>query len=279
MRSLRLLGAIAGTVSLLAATAALGAGLKTAKETITLGTTFPASVTAECDRGRKALSGGFAGSSFVGTFLSAKQGKRAWTLEADGPSGETLTALAYCAKGGKRVQTSTSTTSLDSGEIDSVTAQCEAGAKAVSGGFDGEPAGVIGSSIATHESRRAGKRSWIVSAGNFPLSSAGDLTASVQCRKGKSLKGRSDTVTIEGESGGEAPTGTATAKCKPGTRAVSGGFSAQMDGTGSGIGARLVVYASQRSGPRKWIAQAANVRDEAGELTSYVYCEKKPKKK
>jgi hypothetical protein len=212
---------------------------------------------------------------------SRKAGRRGWTTEGFAFKLD-LTVYAYCARKGKNPSTTSAETTVPVGEIRSVTATCEPGAKAVSGGFFGEIAGIGTVEVRVHESRRTGARSWTVSGGNQG-NRAGELIAYVNCRGGKGLKARSKTTTIAGATGmQDDESGFATAKCKKGTRAVSGGFSGLVnesflanDDSGPGV----IASISRRAGGRKWETEALNIGGESGELTGYVYCQKKPKKK
>jgi hypothetical protein len=267
-------------VVLIGSSNALAGGLKTESETVELnGIT---SGTAQCDGKRKAVSGGFAPQSLgVPISRSSKAGKRGWTAEGFAFK-LNMTVYAYCARKGKNPTTESAETSVPAGEIRSVTASCEPGTKAVSGGFFGETGVLIAPDVRVHESRKAGARDWTVSGGNDGAV-GGDLIAYVNCRRGKGLKPRSKTTTIAGTTGMQADeSASVTAKCKRGTRAMSGGFAGLIDESyladpDSGPG--VIPSLSRRAGGRKWETGAVNFGGESGELTSYVYCQKKPKKK
>lgn len=280
MKGFKSVGALAIAIALFGTTAATGAGLKTESETVELNGVTPA--TAECQGKRKAVSGGFAPELLgVPVSRSSKVGKRGWTAEGMGFK-TSLTVYAYCARKGKNPSTTSAETTVPAGEIRSLTASCEPGTKAVSGGFFGETGLLIAPDVRVHESRKTGARSWTVSGGNGGAL-GGDLIAYVNCRGGKGLKSRSKTTTIAGTTGMQADeSGAVTAKCKRGTRAISGGFSGLIDesyvaepDTGPGV----IPSLSRRDGGRKWETAALNFGGEAGELTGYVYCQKKPKKK
>jgi hypothetical protein len=280
MGTLRRLGAIGLALSIIGTAAASGAALKTESETVALdGITAG---TAECQGKRKAVSGGFA-PELPGLPISrsSKESKRGWTVEGLGFKSE-LTVYAYCSRKGKNPSTESAETTVPDEEIGSVTASCEPGTKAVSGGFFGEQGFLLSPDVRVHESRKTGARDWTVSGVNGGFGD-GELIAYVNCRGGKGLKPRSKTTTIAGATGMQADqSGAVTAKCKKGTRAISGGFLGLVDesfladpDSGSGV----IPYLSRRAGGRKWETQALNFGGESGELTGYVYCEKKGKKK
>jgi hypothetical protein len=279
MKGLKSVGAVAMAIALLG-TPAFGAGLTTSSETVTLDGETP--VTAECPGKRKAVSGGFAPESLgVPVSRSSKAGKRGWTAEGLGFKID-LTVYAYCSRRGKNPSTTSAETTVPAGEIRSLSATCEPGTKVVSGGFFGENGFLLAPNVGVHESRKTGARSWTVSGGNSG-SFEGDLIAYANCREGKGLKSRSKTISIAGATGMQAdPSGSVVAKCKRGTRAMSGGFAGLIDeayladqDTGPGV----IPSLSRRAGGRKWETGAVNDGGESGELTSYVYCQKKPKRK
>jgi hypothetical protein len=277
----RWLGTITVALSVLGVTTALGAGLKTSSETITVDFDHPVA-TPECAQG-KSLSGGFAAEDAdVIVDRTAKVGAKGWTVEARSEDGATdLTAFAYCAKKQKSPTTTSESTTLEAEEIGTLTATCEAGTKAVSGGFAGDFGLLLAPNIVPHESRKSGGRAWTVSAANQGFVE-GELTAYANCRKGKGLRAKSKSTTVDGDASEVNPTGSVAAKCKHGRRAVSGGFAGQVDASYVATppdGAAVFTYASHRDGGRRWETAAANFGDAAGELTTYVYCEKKPKKK
>lgn len=80
---------------------------------------------------------------------------------------------------------------------------------------------------------------------------------------GKKLKTESETVEVAGEENGSA-----TATCKRGTKAVSGGY--QTAGVDPDEFVFMVVDASQRDGGRKWTSSAFSA--SASSLTSFAYC-------
>jgi hypothetical protein len=89
---------------------------------------------------------------------------------------------------------------------------------------------------------------------------------------GKGLKTKSETVSVDpGENG------SATATCKQGTKAVSGGFEAEYDPSGSTP--FFLIAESRREGGRKWTSAGYN-SGATGDLTSFAYCrDHKPKTK
>jgi hypothetical protein len=279
MTGFKTVGAVGAAVALIGA-GALAGGLKTESETVELNGVTPA--TAQCDGKRKAVSGGFAPELLgVPISRSSKAGKRGWTAEGFGFKSE-LTVYAYCSRKGKNPSTESAETTVPSGEIRSLTPRCEPGTKAVSGGFFGEIGG-IGTvpEVQVHESRKTGARDWTVTGGNSGALE-GDLIAYVNCRGGKGLKPRSKTTTIAGATGMQADqSGSVTAKCKKGTRAISGGFSGLVDESflaDQDSGPGVIPSVSRRVGGRKWETEALNSGGESGALTGYVYCSKKKRR-
>jgi hypothetical protein len=90
------------------------------------------------------------------------------------------------------------------------------------------------------------------------------LTVGIGIASGAKLKTRSDTTTIDG---GES--GTATAQCDQGTKALSGGFDTDL-GLDPGDSV-IATYSSLATGGRKWSSSGFNFEDP-GQLTSFAYC-------
>jgi hypothetical protein len=265
-------GALAATALLIVVSASAGA-LKTKSASTTIAGGGDGSATAQCKKGSEAVSGGFAGPGFVlpfdsvagpaiFTFESRRDGKRGVLASAhnSGADPGTLITHAYCDSEKPRLKTlSASSATLDFLDHDSATAKCKKGSEAVWGGFD-SPDLSIGSS-------REGKRKWTASAVNF--NDPAPLTVYVYCDKSEpGLKTKAKSTTI-----GHDQIGTATAKCKRGSEAVSGGYFAP-GGFDLDVGSEIYFYESHRKGKRKWTASGLNQGDPA-KLTAFAYCEKK----
>jgi hypothetical protein len=177
-----------------------------------------------------------------------------------------LAAAPTGALAGKKLKTSSATTTVGTQENGSATAACKRGTKAVSGGFETEFFGIVPNFpfIPAESSRRSGPRDW-TSSGFNNGSAEGDLTAFAYCRP-RRLKTNSETITI--------PVGqfdTATASCPTGTKVFSGGFQAEPIDL---MGTTPVLYVSEsrRASKRTWEASAHSNGNEEGDLTAYVYC-------
>jgi hypothetical protein len=88
------------------------------------------------------------------------------------------------------------------------------------------------------------------------------MTAGATALAGKGLKTKSETESID-----PGDNGSATATCKQGTKAVSGGFEAEFDGDFTPF---LLISESRREGGRKWTSAAYS--PSGGDLTSFAYC-------
>jgi hypothetical protein len=167
-----------------------------------------------------------------------------------------LGALVVATTGGAALKTKSASVELEANEMGSATAQCKRGTEAVSGGFEmPEFSGVF-------EAVRAGKRKWTITGRSGGLE-AGTLTAFVYCDKSRpGLKKKSSEVPFDSETS----TVSATAKCKRGSEAVSGGFSGEA-------GFRPNALALRRDGKRRWTASALNPFD-TGTFTAFAYCDK-----
>jgi len=94
---------------------------------------------------------------------------------------------------------------------------------------------------------------------------AATLAIGIGAASGAKLKTKSATTEI-----GPLDYGAATAKCKKGTKAVSGGFETELDWTFTEEA--IFVDRSSRTGGRRWTSEGSNDSSEAGDLTSYAYC-------
>ncbi len=237
------------------------------------------SVTAKCKQGTRAVSGGFdapdTGAVQTGprgqAYVSTRSGRRGWLAAAEN-SGDVVAAdwigFVYCSDSLPKLKAKSKTTSIGLDESDSVSARCPKGGEAVSGGFitqeedeDTDPF--------PFESRRVGKRKWQVSAINFRPEPA-EFTAIAYCAKEKlGLKTRSATSTVT--ENGEVV--SAEARCKKGTKALSGGFSGLF---AYPVGDFLETYPfqSMRSGGRRWSAAAAGYASggQSVDWTAFAYC-------
>jgi hypothetical protein len=245
------------------------AAVKTKSASIELDAGERGSVTAECKRRSRVVSGGFDVDTddLTRVPVSKREGKRGWTTTAT-PSGldpATLTTYAYCDRSAPRLKARSATVPV-AGPVTNVSVKCKRGSEVFAGGFesDGESFPVT--------SMRAGKRTWTATGNTFPDTS---LTAFAYCdRSQPGLKTKSETEQL-----GSFELGSATAKCKRGTTAVSGGFdSPDPEVMAAGFpGPLVLVNESRREGKRRWTA-TGTAGFGGGSLTVYAYCEKKRNK-
>jgi hypothetical protein len=173
--------------------------------------------------------------------------------------------------------TASATTSADD-QAATATAICPKGKKAVGGGFFAATSSMgatVSDLYVVYESRRAGKRGWIVSGWRDDNGAPGPtltLSASVNCRKvdGK-IREVSGTASLAAD---PTATATATASCPKGTKAIAGGFAyAPPPSTGGALDFPL-PYANLRLGRQSWIVSALNGGAAiTTTLTSYVDCQ------
>jgi hypothetical protein len=83
---------------------------------------------------------------------------------------------------------------------------------------------------------------------------------------GKKLKTKSATTTVAADENGSA-----TATCKRGTKAVSGGFETEFSLPPVNF-PFIPAYVSRREGARAWTSSGFNDGDSDGDLTSFAYC-------
>jgi hypothetical protein len=281
------LSVVAAAVTIAGLAAVAAGGLKTKSATTSIAAGDEGAATAKCKRGSEAVSGGFAIPDFdpnyiggaIWTIDSHREGKRGWTSSGHNYSGGGgpghLDVFAYCDKSepGLKVKSASvdvPATGLNT-PIASATARCKKGSEAVSGGGGSadEDFSDGGKEVLLVESRRVGKRKWTVTGANYGTLT-GELVAFAYCDKSEpGLKTKSKTATLAGY----PDIGGATAKCKKGNEAVSGGFSGDFDPTYSG--AVIAPVASKRAGKRKWSAIGENDGPAGGDFVAYAYCQKK----
>jgi hypothetical protein len=148
------------------------------------------------------------------------------------------------------LKTKSATTSVGEREADSIEAKCKRGTKAISGGFYAEES-IVGDNPFNliFESQRTGGRRWesaAYNAGNGPAS----LTSLAYCRDEK-VKRRSSETTLS-----DSETGSVTAKCPRGTKALSGGFSTENFFVGLVDARAPLPFESRLSSKREWTASA-----------------------
>jgi hypothetical protein len=149
------------------------------------------SLTAKCPRGTKAVSGGFdnpdafsMGSSgaLVFTYRSLKQGKRRWLVSGSNLSNEETTykAFVYCGDS-EKLKTKRKQGAVGSDDELELTAKCGRRQRVVSGGFDLEDPKFGGEGAIAVESRKQGKRRWVVEVVN--TGDPGVATAFAYCER------------------------------------------------------------------------------------------------
>jgi hypothetical protein len=262
---------------------ASGAGLKTKSATVSITQSEQVSVAAKCKRGQKAISGGFDASDFdpetnrpVVNFASRKKGARKWSASAVewGSGTRSVTAFAYCRKGGKVTKRKKTTTvpSLDDEQGTATLAvKCKRGQKVVSGGYAIRDFFVDEGDYTregyAYSSRKTGGREWTVKALNYSEEDV-ILDAFAYCRESEGVKAESAETSIDTDDAAAA-----TAECDAGQRVISGGFdNSDFD---PDAGAQIVPLSSAKTGQGSWTAAGWNEGGDEGTFTAYAYCEKK----
>jgi hypothetical protein len=271
---------IAG-VAIVATAGIAGGALKTKQAQVSIAAGETKSATAKCKQGTRAVSGGFDSPDFDIAFVdsivspngSFRSSKREWTSTGtDYPGANepgTLISYAYCSDELPKLKTKSEQTTIPNGAFGSLTVRCPKGGEAVSGGFEAPGSGA--NQVQQLESRRKGKRKWVVT--GTGTGSDDQLIGFAYCAKHKlGLKTKVASASTDQDS---VPL-SEKARCKKGQQAVSGGFGTEVDVLEGGYTQPLQ---SRRAGKRGWQAVAANY---SGDLpvtwNVYVYClEKDPK--
>jgi hypothetical protein len=164
---------------------------------------------------------------------------------------------------GAKLKTKSASTTLSSGEFDSVTAKCKKGTKAVSGGFEtvNDPNTPV---ILPYMSRAEGRRKW--SSAGFNEGDPGELTSFAYCREQK-VKRRSSETTLA-----PAETETLTARCPRGSKVLSGGFDNPDFFIGGTSATVIFPFESLKTGKREWSVSGINLGNVPGELVTQVTC-------
>jgi hypothetical protein len=256
-----------------------GAALKTKSASTTIAADQKGTATAKCKRGTEAVSGGFNSPGFDGdlddaaiwTYASKRIGDRKVTAlgTQDGNLSSDLVAYAYCDKREPGLRTKSASTPVDFLEDQSVTVKCPRGTEAIWGGFDNPDVPSDEFPMLPLGSHREGKRKWTASGVLFNPNDPLTLTVFAYCDKDEpGLKPKQGSTSVDTDE-----VGTATAKCRKGREAISGGFFAP-GGFDLDVGSEIYLYESHRKGKRKWTASGLNQGDPAT-LTVFAYCEKK----
>jgi hypothetical protein len=175
----------------------------------------------------------------------------------------TLTGYVYCDTEPRDVKTRWATVVLPINESRTVTANCAAGRRLISGGF----VVAYGDAVLPYRSLKY-RNGWQLSAYNLSDSST-DITAFAVCQAHRPPL----QTTVESAMTNPAQyhgLATVEPKCPPGTRPLSGGF----DGHLSTSGARGVAPLASRRVAGGWrLTGSARSATVDAKLTGYAYCE------
>jgi hypothetical protein len=254
---------------------ATGAKLETKSASVTIAEDRSEEVTAQCKRGKKAVSGGFDShiaqsppTEAIIPYRSLREGGRKWSSGGyNFAEPGDLTSFAYCRD--QKVKRRTNETTLSDAGSDTVTARCPKGTRVASGGFDSPKpyAGNDAPAIFPFESKKSGKRKWTVAGTNLG-NAPGNLVAQVNCHDRKGLKTAEEELFID-----RARVHRVVAECASGQRVVSGGFDYSVEP--SGFPGPTFVFSSHKLAKRSWEVKAIDFTPGPATLTAYAYCEKK----
>jgi hypothetical protein len=235
-------------------------------------------VSAKCDRGSEAVSGGFDNPDFevpfnvnpaIFNYSSHRSSTRKWAVSGknSGESSGKLVGYAYCDRHEPGLKTRSKTVDVTAEAETKAVATCRRGSEAVSGGLlsdDPTP------EFNPYRSIRRGDRKWVVKVHEFPPESP-TLTAVVYCDKQEpGLRTKSKDASVD-----PGVANTATAKCPRGTEAVSGGFDNPDYTDPTGTGPAIYPYESRRVKTNKWRVSGWNDgASQPGTLTAFVYCKR-----
>ena len=176
------------------------------------------------------------------------------------------------AKTGGSLITRSTTVPLPPHQLQTATATCPGGTRAVGGGFSGEPGGLEPTVVT--ESRRSGNKSWIASGlrASALTTTTGSVTAIVRCRSGApKIREVAASTSLPAATGpGDHPKASVSATCPGKLRAISGGFASEVDAKQALV---VLPQQSQRIAKgRAWSFTASHNNPAPRQLTAYAYC-------
>jgi hypothetical protein len=192
----------------------------------------------------------------VTTIFSAR--RLGLTAENIGNAPGKATGFVYCSNlSPGKVTSKSNATALSPHEASFTTAKCPDGTFAIGGAFNTKP----DAPVRVSESRLLGGTRWQFAGRNNADSAEVDLEAQVICQQRKSKLQAHSSNLLDG-----TKTVTASAKCEPSERLISGGYSAiasSDDGP--------VVNESRRTGGRTWTVSAFTEGEDVS-IQAYAYC-------
>jgi hypothetical protein len=259
---------------------AVAAGIATAKLRTRSDTTrVPANAnraaTARCPKGSEAVAGGFSAPGFdpaftgrsILPFTSKRTGNRRWKTQGHNFSSTQsgrLISYAYCNTHEPGLKVRSKSRLLSAGDPGSAVAKCARGSEAVSGGWTSPDAAGGEKEVFAVASKRVRERKWKVFAYNNDQTSSQHLVAFAYCDKHEpGLRAASKQVKV--------PFGqkrSATANCRHGRKAVSGGFAAKVNTNADGP----FPFVSKRTKGGDWKASAAGNGAGRHPFTAIAYC-------
>jgi len=173
--------------------------IRVAEATAVIPANSGGSVTARCGRRWRAIGGGFASPDLdpgsgqaVLALSSMRAGRRGWTVggvnasfgDGSQPQPGSLSAIAYCSKSAPRLIERSQQATVGGQQYRTLDVSCPAGAKAVSGGFDGN-LGPLGEDLnvagAVESYRVRGGAGWTTSAVSVDEAIGATITAFAYC--------------------------------------------------------------------------------------------------
>jgi hypothetical protein len=259
---------------------AIAAGIATAKlqtrsKSRAIGGDGTGVAAAKCPRGSEAVSGGFAAPHFdpsfdgrsILPFRSKRAGDRKWKTRGYNFSPTQpgrLISFAYCDTNQPGLKVRWQSLRLHSLRPGSATAKCPRGSEAVSGGFASPDASTGGDAVLAVASKRASQRKWKVFAYNNDDTNSQRLVAYAYCDTHQpGLQAESKRVKVP-----LAQKRSVTAKCRHGSKVVSGGFAARVNASADGP----FVFASKKASRTKWRARAVGNGAGRHPFKVFAYC-------
>ena len=236
------------------------------------------SATAKCDADEVALAAGFGTSPWdpstsnggpiarIGSQPAGKRAIKTTAINFNQNDAGTLYSYAYCGKRAKPPKIVSSDTQVQPNSVGTVVAKCPEGSRVISGGFGTD------NSVVTLTSKRSGNRGWKIQGFYIAQTKAkapaeATLSAYAICKSpGPKLTTESKDTTVTNS------LKTTNVRCSNGSKAVSGGFDGNINGSDQGLDAAGALISKRFDHARGWTTEGISTGQPQATLTTYAYC-------
>jgi hypothetical protein len=268
-----------GVAALVAVVTVASAKLVSRRATVTIQPASDSSVTAKCDSGSEAVSGGFDAPGFTDTgpgpsilpLTGHRTSSRRWrdeghNFQTDPGGAGQFVAYVYCDTHEPGLSTRSKTKTIAAFANGTVTVRCPTGTEAVSGGFEDERAGVNIETTVPYTSERVGTRAWKVEVLNADQANPHPATAFAYCdARRPGLVARTMQANLNA-----GQTNTLDVECRHGAKPFSGGFASSFVAATRNAG---FPFTSRRLPGGLWrVSAVGNGSTGSSTETAIAYC-------